>query len=114
MVAKFTARPDKEVLARPDLLAEWEQEEIDREERARENAGTYYPHTALQSAYEGLSNEQAESAALRARIDDLQGQLDAIRNDPLVSRLTRLRASQAFRALRDNAVARRLYGPAGR
>jgi SAM-dependent methyltransferase len=109
LFAYFTARPKKEVLERPEALAHWEQEESEREERARRNGGEYYPRTALQDAYTRLVAEAVESASLRQEIADLQGQIDAIRSDPLVSRLSGLRGSAFFTAIRENPVARRLY-----
>ncbi len=75
-------------------LADWEREETDREDRARANGGAYYPQTALQNAYDRLVTERVVSAQLRAQVADLEGQLQAIRRDPLVSRLTALRGSR--------------------
>jgi SAM-dependent methyltransferase len=109
LFAYFAAKPNKEALQRPEALARWEQEERDREERARANAGEYYPRTALQDAYTRLVAEAVESASLRQEVADLQGQIDAIRSDPLVSGLTKLRGSSLFTSLRRNPFARRLY-----
>ena len=88
----------------PTLLADWEREEHDREDRARANGGAYYPPTALQDAYDRLVTETVVSAQLRAQVDDLHGQLDAVRGDPLVSRLTKLRASRLAGELRNAPV----------
>ena len=109
LFAYFAAKPNKEALQRPEALARWEQEESDREERARVNGGEYYPRTALQDAYTRLVAEAVESASLRQEVANLQGQIDAIRSDPLVSGLAKLRASSLFTAIRKNPVARRLY-----
>jgi hypothetical protein len=103
------ARPDKEALEQSAALARWEREEGDREEHARANGGEYYPRTALQSAYRLLVTEADHAAGLRNQLVEVQGQLDALRHDPLVSRLTKLRASSLYRALRRNPLARRLY-----
>ena len=109
LFAYFVAKPNKEALQRPEALAHWEQEESDREDRARVNGGEYYPHTALQDAYTRLVAEAVESASLRQEVADLQGQIDAIRSDPLMSALAKLRGSTLFAAIRKNPVARRLY-----
>ena len=82
LFAYVVATPNKDVLGRTGVLAEWEQEENDREERARANGGTYYPNTALQDAYDRLITESVVSAQLRAQVADLEGQLDAIRQRP--------------------------------
>ena len=100
LFAHFAAKPNKEALERPEALARWEREETDREERARANGGEYYPRTALQDAYTRLVAEAVESASLRQKIADLQGQIDAMRSDPLVSGLARLRGSSLFTAIR--------------
>lgn len=109
LFAYVAATPNKEALARPGVLADWEREEHDREDRARANGGAYYPHTALQDAYDRLVTERVVSAQLRAQVDDLQGQLDVIRRDPLVSRLTALRGSRLVDALRNAPVVGALY-----
>ena len=109
LFAYFAAKPNKDALRRPEALARWEQEERDREERARANAGEYYPRTALQDAYTRLVAESVESASLRQEVADLQGQIDGIRSDPLVSGLTKLRGSSLFTSIRRNPFARRLY-----
>jgi hypothetical protein len=109
LFAYFSAKPNKQALQRPEALARWEREESDREERARVNGGEYYPHTALQDAYTRLVAEAVESARLRQEVASLQGQIDAIRSDPLVSALAKLRGSPLFTAIRRNPVARRLY-----
>jgi SAM-dependent methyltransferase len=103
------ARPNKQALEQSAALAGWEREETEREESARVNGGEYYPRTALQDAYTRLVEEAAAAAALRQEVVDLQVQLDALRHDPMVSRLSRLRASSAYRALRGNPLAHRLY-----
>jgi SAM-dependent methyltransferase len=109
LFAYVAATPNKEALARPAVLADWDQEENDREERARANGGAYYAHTALQDAYDRLVTERVVSAQLRAQVDDLQGQLEAIRRDPLVSRLTALRGSRLAAELRKAPVVAPLY-----
>jgi len=109
LFAYVVATPNKDVLERPALLAEWEQEEHDREARARANGGAYYPHTALQDAYDRLVTEGVVSAQLRAQVADLQGQLDALRGDPAVSLLTRVRESEAFGVVRRNPFLRQVY-----
>jgi SAM-dependent methyltransferase len=109
LFAYFVARPNKQALEQSAALAAWEREETEREERARANGGEYYPRTALQDAYTRLVEEADASAALRQEVVDLQLQLHALRNDPMVSRLSRLQASSPYRALRGNPVARRLY-----
>jgi SAM-dependent methyltransferase len=107
--AYAAAKPNKEVLARPEDLARWEQEENDREDRARANGGAYYLPTALQDTSDRLVTETVVSAQLRAQVADLQGQLDAIRRDPLVSRLTALRGSRLASELRNAPVVGSLY-----
>ncbi len=109
LFAYVAATPNKEALARPGVLADWEQEENDREDRARANGGAYYPHTALQDAYDRLVTERTVSAQLRGQVADLQGQLDAIRRDPVVSRLTALRGSRLATQLRHAPVVGTLY-----
>ena len=109
LFAYFVARPNKDALQQSATLARWEREEGDREERARANGGEYYPHTALQDVYGRLVAEADATAELRHQVVELQGQVDALRHDPLVSRLTRLRGSPLYRALRTNPLARRLY-----
>ncbi len=107
--AYAAAKPNKEVLARPEDLARWEQEENNREDRARANGGAYYLPTALQDTSDRLVTETVVSAQLRAQVADLQGQLDSIRRDPLVSRLTALRGSRLARELRKAPVVGPLY-----
>jgi SAM-dependent methyltransferase len=109
LFAYFVARPNKQALEQSTALAGWEREEAEREERARANGGEYYSRTALQDAYTRLVAEADASAGLRQEVVDLQVQLDALRHDPMVSRLGRLRASSPYRALRGNPLARRLY-----
>ena len=94
LFAYIVATPNKDVLGQSALLAEWEREEIDREDRARAEGGAYYPHTALQDAYDRLVTEGVIASQLRAQVADLEGQLHAIRRDPLVSGLTTLRGSR--------------------
>ena len=53
--------------------------------------------------------EADTTAALRYEVMELQQQVDALRRDPLVARLTRLRASSPSRALRRNTLAQRIY-----
>jgi SAM-dependent methyltransferase len=107
--AYTAATPNKEVLARPEDLDRWEQAENDREDRARANGGAYYPPTALQDTSNRLVTEKVVSAQLRAQVADLQAQLDAIRRDPLVSRLTALRGSRLASELRNAPVVGLLY-----
>jgi SAM-dependent methyltransferase len=109
LFAYVVATPNKDVLGRPALLAEWEQEELDREDRARANGGVYYPHTALQDAYDRLITEGVVSAQLRTQVADLESQLDALRRDPAVSLLTRIRESKVFGVVRRNPSLRRAY-----
>ena len=109
LFAYVAATPNKDVLAQTGVLAEWEQEENDREERARATGGTYYPSTALQDAYAHLVTERVVSAQLRGQIADLQSQLDAIRRDPAISRLTALRSSRLAGHLRRAPVVGHLY-----
>ena len=100
LFAYMVATPNKKVLERTEDLAGWEQEEADREDRARANGGAYYPQTALQNAYDRLITERVKADQLRAQVADLEGQLLAIRRDPLVARLTALRGSRLAGALR--------------
>ena len=65
LFAYAAATPNKEVLAQSELLADWEREEHDREDRARANGGAYHPPTALQDAYDRLVTETVVSAQLR-------------------------------------------------
>ena len=94
LFAYIVATPNKKVLEQTEDLAEWEREETAREDRARANGGVYYPQTALQDAYDRLITERVVSDQLRAQVATLEGQLEAIRGDPLVSGLTRLRGSR--------------------
>jgi SAM-dependent methyltransferase len=110
LFAYVVATPNKDVLGRADLLAEWGREELDREARARAHGGAYYPKTALQDAYDRLITEGVVSAQLRAQVDDLQGQLDDLRRDPAVSLLTKFRGSKAFGVVRRNPFLRQAYG----
>ena len=100
LFAYFVATPNKAALEGADLLARWEQEERDREERAGRNGGEYYPRTALQDAYIRLAAEAVESFRLRNEAAALQGQLDAIKRDWAYSRLAALRESRPFTAIR--------------
>jgi hypothetical protein len=109
LFAYMVATPDKKVLGQTDALAEWEKEEVEREERARANGGVYYPPTALQDAYDRLITAGVASDQLRAQVADLQGQLAAIRSDPLVSRLTALRGSRLAHGIRHAPVLGPLY-----
>jgi SAM-dependent methyltransferase len=109
LFAYFAARPNKAALEEAGALGRWEQEERDREDRALANGGEYYRRTALQDTYARLLAEALESTRLRQEVADLRGQIDAMQRDPLVSGLTRFRASSPFRALRSNPAARRLY-----
>ncbi len=110
LFAYIAAKPKKAVFEKPDVLADWEQEEHDREEGAQRNGGEYYPHTALQDAYIRVVAEAAESTQLRNRATVLQDQLDAIRRDWLYSRLTAVRGSRFFTAVRSAPLVRRLRG----
>jgi Methyltransferase domain len=109
LFAYMVATPDKKVLGQTDALAEWEKEEVEREDRARANGGVYYPPTALQDAYDRLITAGVASDQLRAQVADLQGQLAAIRSDPLVSRLTALRGSRLAHGIRHAPVLGPLY-----
>ena len=100
LFAYVEAKPNKEALAQPEALAAWEQEEAAREARAQAEGGIYYPFGALQDAYDRLVTERTVTAQLRTQVADLQGQLEAIRQDPMVSRLTRLRGSRLAQELR--------------
>jgi SAM-dependent methyltransferase len=109
LFAYIAATPNKQVLAQTELLAEWEQEESDREDRARADGGLYYPSTALQDVNDRLVTETVVSAQLRGQVADLQSQLDAIRRDPVVARLTALRGSGLAGRLRNAPVLGPLY-----
>jgi SAM-dependent methyltransferase len=109
LFAYMVATPNKKVLERTEDLADWEQQETEREERARANGGAYYRHTALQDAYDRLMTEKVASAQLRAQVADLEAQLHAIRRDPVVSRLTALRGSRLARGIRNAPVVGPLY-----
>jgi ubiquinone/menaquinone biosynthesis C-methylase UbiE len=109
LFAYIVATPDKKVLGRAEDLVEWEKEEAEREDRARANGGVYYSPTALQDAYDRLIGESVVSAQLRAQVADLEGQLAAIRSDPLVSRLTRLRGSRLASGIHSAPVLGPLY-----
>lgn len=109
LFAYIVATPNKKVLEQTTDLAAWESEETDREDRARANGGAYYPQTALQNAYDRLITERVVSDQLRAQVADLEGQLQAIRRDPLVSRLTALRGSRLAGELRHAPVLGPLY-----
>ena len=86
LFAYFVAKPNKEALQRPEALARWEQEESDpRRPCTGERWWSTTRSTALQDAYTRLVAEAVESASLRQEVADLQGQIDAIRSDPLVS-----------------------------
>jgi SAM-dependent methyltransferase len=109
LFAYIVATPDKKALLRTDALAEWERAEIEREDRARGDGGVYYPYNALQDAYDRLVTEKAVSDQLRVQVADLQGQLAAIRRDPIVSRLTRLRSSRLAGRLRRSRLVAPLH-----
>jgi SAM-dependent methyltransferase len=109
LFAYAVATPNKEALTRAADLATWEREETAREDEARANGGVYYPFTALQDAYDRLVTETVVSAQLRAQVDELEAQLEAIRRDPVFSRLTALRGSRLAEQLRHAPVVGSLY-----
>jgi len=109
LFAYITARPNKGALNRPDLLGSWEREELDREARARANGGVYYAYSALQDTNDRLVTERVVSDQLRTQVAELQRQLDEIRGDPIVSRLTALRASRLAGDLRKAPLVSPLY-----
>lgn len=119
LFAYFVARPNKTSLEQTDALRQWEEEEFDREDRARTNGGEYYPRTAFQDVYIRLVAENRESERLRRKCSDLQEQLQAIEGDPVFPRLASLRQSRLVRTVRNTTAVRRFerrlrrqHGPA--
>jgi hypothetical protein len=96
------------------LLREWEAAEDQRERRAREHGGEYYERGPLSTALIGLDQQRVLNDGLRARIVELQSELDAMHTRFLYSRARRVVDSKWVRAVRGSSpvagVERRVRG----
>jgi SAM-dependent methyltransferase len=102
LFAYFTGTPDKAVLARSDLLVVWEAAEREREERASRNMGEYYRRGALASALIARDAEHVEAEQARARVLQLESDLDELRSGLLYSSTRRLLDAPLTKRLRRN------------
>jgi SAM-dependent methyltransferase len=118
LFAYFAGRPNKAVLEQAETLAGWKAEEEERERRAEENGGEYYPRGPLASALIDLEVAQRAGEVATSRADALQSEITAMQSSLLYrslhgvfdARLTRrLRRNRAVRALE-----RRVRAVAGR
>jgi hypothetical protein len=100
------------VLGRLGQLSEWEAAEAERESRASGHGGEYYTRGALASALIARDAEQWDAEQARARVSQLESELQALRSGTLYSMTRRLLDAKATRRLRANrfvaAVERRL------
>jgi hypothetical protein len=112
LFAYFAGTPDKSVLGRLGQLSEWEAAEAERESRASGHGGEYYTRGALASALIARDTEQWDAEQARARVSQLESELQALRSGTLYSMTRRLLDAKATRRLRANrfvaAVERRL------
>ena len=93
LFAYIVATPNKKVLEQTEDLAGWEQEENDREDRPGERRGVLPPDRPAK-CLRPSHHRTRRVGQLRAQVANLEGQLLAIRRDPLVARLTTLRGSR--------------------
>jgi SAM-dependent methyltransferase len=108
LFAYFAGQPKKDVLLQRDKLDEWSAEEIQREQRAREHGGEYYERNPLAAALIALDEEKAAGAAARARTNQLEAELAALRSSYLYSRVRRAVDARAVRRVRANRYVARL------
>jgi SAM-dependent methyltransferase len=105
LFAYFAGQPKKDVLQQRDLLDEWSAQEIQREQRARENGGEYYERNPLAVALIAIEAEKSSHAQSReldalqsryqcseeshsrsqARVDQLEYELGALQSNYQVS-----------------------------
>jgi SAM-dependent methyltransferase len=104
LFAYFAGTPDKSVLQRNDLLSAWEADEAAREDRATRNGGEYYARSALASALIACDAEHWEAERARARVVQLQSDLDELRSGALYSSTRRLLDARVTRRLRANSL----------
>jgi SAM-dependent methyltransferase len=79
LFAYFAGRPAKSVLEQTEHLARWEAEEVEREQRAERDGGEYYERGPLATALVELDQQRAHTAAVNARVGELEAELAAMR-----------------------------------
>jgi hypothetical protein len=80
LFAYFAGRPTKSVLEQGELLARWEAEEVEREQRAESRGGEYYERGPLAATLIALDERRAQTAAVNARVVQLEAELTAMRS----------------------------------
>ncbi len=104
LFAYFAGQPKKDVLTQVDLLARWETEEAEREQRAQDNGGEYYERGPLATALVALEEQRALNAGLRVQREHLEAELQAMQSSFLYSRARRLVDSDWARTVRGNRM----------
>lgn len=101
LFAYFSGRPRKAVLDEKDQLVQWTQEEENREARAIESGGEYYPRGALQTESIERVRRDEEIAQLRTALTGAEDELASIRAGlgyALAARISTSRLAAAVRA----------------
>jgi len=104
LFAYFAGQPKKDVLTQVDLLARWETEEAEREQRAQDNGGEYYERGPLATALVALEEQRALNAGMQAQREHLEAELQAMQSSFLYSRARRLVDSDWARTVRGNRM----------
>ena len=104
LFAYFAGQPKKDVLTQVDLLARWETEEAEREQRAQDNGGEYYERGPLATALVALEEQRALNAGMQVQREHLEAELQAMQSSFLYSRARRLVDSEWARTVRGNRM----------
>jgi SAM-dependent methyltransferase len=108
LFAYFAGTPNKSVLRRSDLLAEWEAQEVLRETRVANEGGAYYEQGPLALALVEIEEQKARAAAMQMQLTQLRSELDDIRRSFLYGTTTKLLGSKLLRTIRQNPFVVRL------
>ncbi len=103
LFAYFAGTPRKSVLTEDRLLAEWNEAETERERCARDRGGEYYERGPLAAALIQLEEAHAEEASLRAQLEQVRSELDAVRSTPLYAQARRALDAELTRRIRANS-----------
>jgi len=106
LFAYFAGQPRKSVLAQTEMLNEWEAAEVERERRARENGGEYYERGPLATALIAVEEQRALNAGVRANIQHLRSEVNAMQSRYLYARARHLVDSKWIRAVRESQLTR--------
>ena len=108
LFAYFAGIPKKAVLGRSDLLNDWEEQEVLRENRVVEAGGEYYEQGPLALALVEVEEQKAKANALQAQLVQLQSELNDIRRSFLYGKTTKLLSSRLMRTIHENEFVIRL------